>query len=109
MFTQKCIGAAALTLTLVTWLAADPASATPFNKCRTAAHFASCPSSDPLSGHGVNSGRTFTHRYVSPRSQPLYPYYGDYLFQHEPPFTTNGPYYGYEPYNGFQSSLGFSF
>ena len=106
MFTRKHIVVMAFTLTLVNGFAPYPASATQFQKCHP---LAQCSSKGSLSGRLVDSGRTSIHRSISPRSRSLYPYYGDYNFQYQPPLTTNGPYYGYEPYNGFQSSLGFSF
>ena len=50
-------------------------------------------------------------RYGKEFLEPLFPGYGrlPYPYHYEPPVGSNGPYQGFEPYNGYESGLGLSF
>jgi hypothetical protein len=59
-------------------------------------------------GHWVHSCGTYAYRHVYPENDGDFPGFipGYYPFQYQPPPGSNGPYYGFEPYNGFESALG---
>jgi hypothetical protein len=110
MLKRKGLGvAAAGALAIAALLAVGHAGAAPSNNYYASAHSRSCWRYSNPTEHWVNVCRTYSYRNVYPRSERLYPYSGYYSYRYEAP-NNNGPYYGYEPYNGgYGSSLGFSF
>src|ERR1700688_5006500 len=108
MSRSPCVGAAMLTAAAV--LIASPAGAAPINHYASA-HPSSCWHYNHHTGQWLNFCRTYSYRYVYPPSEPAFPGFapGYYPFQYQPPPASNGPYYGYEPYNGYESALGLWF
>jgi hypothetical protein len=87
-------------------LALHPASAASSIAIQTAAHTRGC-----LHSQASENCRSYPHRHIiTPQDdfwRPGIGYY--YRYRFEPPEGNNGPYYGYQPYNGYESSFGFSF
>lgn len=90
--------------------AIDPATAATAHRYAGPKHVGTCWQYNHRLDRWINSCRTrsYSYQYVVPRSEPVYPY-GSYPFRYEPPAGVNGPYLGYEPYNGYESALGFFF
>jgi hypothetical protein len=107
---------AAATLAITALFVAGPAAAAAkyvasSGNYYASAHLHSCWQYSSRSEHWVDVCRTYSYRYDYPRTEPIHPGYGKvpYPYRYEPPINSNGPYAGYEPYNGYQSALGFSF
>jgi len=76
------------------------------------AHPMSCWRQSSKTGRWVNFCGTHWYQQAGPSTAPLFPSFGSgyylYEFQYAP--GANGPYYGYQPYNGgYESALGLSF
>jgi hypothetical protein len=105
----------AASLTVAMLIASAPVSAANASRDRPPMQAGPCWHHNSERGGWINSCRTYSYRdsarvyrYVTPRSEPVYP--GDaYPFHYEPPLGANGPYPGYEPYDGYESALGFFF
>jgi hypothetical protein len=116
MLKQLCPTAmAAMSLAVAVLIAAAPASAASAYRDRPPMHAGSCGHHSGDRDNWITSCRTYSYRdsarvyhYVTPRSEPVYPA-DAYPFHYEPPLGANGPYPGYEPYDGYESALGFFF
>jgi hypothetical protein len=99
-------------LVAVSFLSTVTAAAAASNNHYAPAHPSSCWRYHADTGRWVSSCKAHWYQNAGPPSQPLFPGFGSgyYPYQFQPPATGNGPYYGYEPYNGgYQSALGLSF
>jgi hypothetical protein len=113
---QPLCAMTAAALAIATLFAAGPAAAAaryagPAHTYAVAAHPSSCWRYSDRVGHWVNFCRTYSYRHDHPQYQLVYPGYGrmPYPYRFEPPIGSNGPYIGAEPYNGYESALGFWF
>jgi hypothetical protein len=106
MLKRAHLGAVASgTLALTAFFVVAPADAASSLKIHASAHARACAQL----GQRTEKCRAYAHRNVSPPDELLFPYSGSYRYRYEPPESANGPYLGYEPYDGYASSLGFSF
>src|SRR5258708_31766889 len=105
-------GAMAVGLLAMTALfAAGPVAAavryaSPSQSYHASAYPRSCRHYDYGVERWVNVCRTYSSRYVYPQRAPVHPDYYPYRYRYQPPVTDGGPYYGREPYSGYESSFG---
>ena len=102
----KLLGAVTAGTLALTALFAGPAGAASPLAVQVAAHSHACLSYSQRTG----KCRAYAYRDVRPREETIIvPDAAYHRYHFEPPEGTNGPYLGFEPYNGYESSLGFSF
>ena len=116
MLENRRLGAmAAGTLAVAALFTAGPAAAaaagygSPSHHYQASVYPRPCRRFENAMQHWVNVCRTYSYRYADPRHVQVYPHYYPYRYRYQPPVTDGGPYYGHEPYGGYQSSFGFSF
>jgi hypothetical protein len=107
MLTKASLAALSVGVLAGIALAASPGAAAARPHSVTV-HGGPCWHYSSRSQHWVGVCRTYAAHPVYPRSVPV-PYDDYYPYHFEPPPATNGPYYGYEPYNGYGSGVGIWF